>query len=207
MSNSVVKTAKTVEEAIEQALKELDISYEDAEIEVLEEGSKAVLGLFGGKEAKVMVTAKIADSKKVFSLINSVSKLIGIEPKIEVDEAEDSIDVRITGDDVAPLIGRHGETLYALQYIGNLMVNRDKENYKRVSIDIENYRKKREASLVNLANKTAEKVIKYKRPITIDPIPAYERRIIHATLQDHELVETISQGEEPYRKVVVRLKR
>lgn len=213
MSKSVIKEAKTVDEAIQMALAELEIDLEDADVEILEEGSKSVLGFIGGKGAKVKVTANISDSKIVAAFLDEIIKRSRSEddyPKYEFFESikndEKVIDVAITGNDVAHLIGKHGDTLQAINYIANTLVNKDKENYVRVNIDIMDYRKKREQTLKGIANRAAERVMKYKRPVALDAMPAYERRIIHMALQTNRNVVTESQGYEPNRYVVVKTK-
>jgi len=120
--------------------------------------------------------------------------------------SEDTISLKIEGDDIGIIIGRRGETLDALQYLTSLVVNRSKEGYKRIVIDVENYRKKREEILIRLANRLADRVIKYKKNITLEPMNPYERRVIHSCLQNHKYVETYSVGEEPNRKVIIALK-
>lgn len=206
MARSVEKEARNVEEAIQLALDELGIELEDADVEILNEGSKAVLGLFGGKEAKVRVTANVSDTKVISNFLEGLLHTMGITPRVEINDCGDSMTVEIYGEDVGSLIGKHGDTLQAITYLANLILNKEKTEYKRVSIDVENYRKQREEALQRMAAKTADRVTRYKRPITMDPMPSYERRIIHTALQDHRYVETLSQGEEPYRSVVVRLK-
>jgi spoIIIJ-associated protein len=125
---------------------------------------------------------------------------------MEVNEDDESISIKVFGGDIGIIIGRRGETLDALQYLTSLVVNKGSDSYKRVVIDIENYRQKREETLVKLAARLAEKVIKYKKPVTLEPMNPYERRIIHSSLQNNKYVETYSTGEEPNRKVVITLK-
>ena len=206
MARSVIKEGKTVDEALELALAELGIELEDADVEILDEGSKAVLGIFGGKGAKVQVTEHVADTKKITAFIESLLGVLGMEAKIEIKEDAEKIYVDIYGDNVGVLIGKHGETLYAISYLSNLMINKGKEVYKRVVVDVEHYRQQREAALIEMANKAAARVMKYKRPVQLQPMPATERRIIHAALQMNRQVETESRGEEPNRCVVVKLR-
>ena len=206
MARSVIKEGKTIEEALELALAELGIELEDADVEILDEGSKAVLGIFGGKGAKVQVTEHVADTKKITAFIDSLLGVLGMEAKIEIKEDAEKIYVDIYGDNVGVLIGKHGETLYAISYLSNLMINKGKEVYKRVVVDVEHYRQQREAALIEMANKAAARVMKYKRPVQLQPMPATERRIIHAALQMNRQVETESRGEEPNRCVVVKLR-
>lgn len=206
MAKSVEKSGRTVDEAIQAALEALNIDLEDAEVDIIEEGSKAVWGIFGGKEAKVKVTENKPDTKVVREFLEKILSTMQTEATINIEFDEESINAEIFGEDVAFLIGRYGNTLLAINYLCNLIVNKDKETYKRVVIDVENYRKKREESLKSLANRTAARVVKYRKPVSLAPMPAFERRIIHTELQDHQYVETVSQGEEPNRNVVIKLK-
>ena len=206
MARSVIKEGKTVDEAIGLALAELGIELEDADVEILDEGSKAVLGIFGGKGAKVQVTEHVADTKKITAFIESLLGVLGMEARIEIKEDAEKIYVDIYGDNVGVLIGKHGETLYAISYLSNLMINKGREVYKRVVVDVEHYRQQREAALIEMANRAAERVMRYKRPVQLQPMPATERRIIHAALQMNRQVETESRGEEPNRCVVVKLR-
>lgn len=205
MANFVEKTGKTVQEAIDLALEELRCDRDKVDIEVLEEGAKGIFG-FGSKEAKVRVTVKESSSEKAKEFLLSVLEKMNVDAEIIAEEDEDSILLKIKGDDIGIVIGRRGETLDALQYLTSLVVNKSKEDYKRVVIDIENYRQKREETLVKLAYRLADRVVKYKKNITLEPMNPYERRIIHSSLQNHKYVETYSVGEEPNRKIIITLK-
>lgn len=212
MARFVEKEGKTVEEAIQLALEELGIEQEDADVEILESGSKSVLGIFGGKGAKVRVTEAISDVKRVTDFLDRLlseadcDDSTGYDVSEGIEEGQEVINVSVTGDDVAYLIGKHGDTLYAINYIANVIVNKDKDTYKRVNIDVSDYKKHREDTLISIANKAAGRVIKYKRPVALDPMPASERRIIHTALQGSTKVTTESQGVDPQRYVVIKLK-
>ncbi|MCX7843337.1 MAG: protein jag [Clostridia bacterium] len=206
MDYSVEKTAKTVQEAISLALQELNADEDSVEIEVLDEGNKGIFGLIGNKMARIRATLKETGIDKVRKFLNDIFEKMDVKAEIDISEENDSLNVNIRGKDIGILIGRRGETLDALQYLSSLVVNKDKENYKRVVLDIENYRQKREETLVKLANRLAEKVIKYKKNITLEPMNPYERRIIHSSLQNNKYIETYSVGDEPNRKVVITLK-
>ncbi len=206
MVNFVEKTGKTVQEAIDLALGELQCDRDNVDIEVIEEGSKGIFGLIGNKVAKVKVTVKESNSDKAKEFLVSVLEKMNVDAEIIAEETEDSILLKVNGDDIGIVIGRRGETLDSLQYLTSLVVNKSKEEYKRVVIDIENYRQKREETLVKLANRLADRVLKYKKNITLEPMNPYERRVIHSSLQDHKYVETYSVGEEPNRKVIITLK-
>ncbi len=206
MPNYVEKEAKTVEEAVQLALDELQIDRESAYVEVLDEGTKAVLGLFGGKDAHVRVTRIISSMETVTEFLNRVIETADVDATLEMAETEDGIEVKILGADVGSLIGRHGETLYAMQYLANLILNQHKKDYTRVSLDIENYKKDRQAKLEHMAKRAADRVMKYKRPVSMDPMPAFERRIVHSALQEYTELETSSTGEDPRRYVVIKYK-
>lgn len=206
MTNSVEKSAKTVEDAIYNALLELNASKEDVDIEIIDKGVKGILGLIGGKQARVRVTVKESMANKAKEFLSEVFEKMGVDADVSAKEDTESVSIRITGDNIGILIGRRGETLDSLQYLTSLVVNKNIQNYKRVIIDIENYRQKREKTLVKLANKLADRVVKYRKSITLEPMNPYERRIIHASLQNNKYVETHSIGDEPNRKVMITLK-
>ncbi len=206
MVNFVEKTGKTVQEAIDLAIEELQCDRDNVDIEVIEEGAKGIFGLIGNKVARVKVTIKESNSEKAKEFLVSVLEKMNVDAEIIAEETEDSILLKVKGDDIGIVIGRRGETLDSLQYLTSLVVNKSKEDYKRVVIDIENYRQKREETLVKLANRLADRVVKYKKNITLEPMNPYERRVIHSSLQNHKYVETYSIGEEPNRKVIITLK-
>jgi spoIIIJ-associated protein len=206
MTNSVEKTAKTVEDAINIALSELNASEEDVDIEIIDKGVKGIFGLIGSKQARVRVTIKESMADKAKEFLMEVFQKMDVDADVLTQEDKESVTIKITGDNIGILIGRRGETLDSLQYLTSLVVNKNKQNYKRVIIDIENYRQKRKETLIKLANKLAERVVKYKKSITLEPMNPYERRIIHSSLQNHKYVETHSIGDEPNRKVMITLK-
>ncbi len=206
MSDMLEKTAKTVQEAIDIALEELGVNRDDVEINIIDEGTKGLFGI-GGKVAKVQVKLKMSRSEDGVLFLQDIFDKMDIEVDIEREEDEESILLKVTGKDSGIIIGRRGETLDALQYLTSLVVNKNSGEYKRVTIDIENYRQKREETLVRLADRLADRVIRYRRNVTLEPMNPYERRIIHSTLQNNNYVETYSVGEDPNRKVVITLKQ
>lgn len=206
MTNYVEKEAKTVDEAVQLALDELQTDIDSVTVEILEEGTKAVLGLFGGKDAKVRVTRVISSMEKVTEFLNKVIAAANVDASLEMSESEEEINVRIVGSDVGTLIGHHGETLYAIQYLANLILNQDRKDYLRVCLDIEDYKKNRQEKLESIAKRAADRVMKYKRPVSLDPMPSYERKIIHSALQEYTQLDTTSSGEDPRRYVVIRYK-
>jgi len=203
----VEKEGKTVESAIEEALLELNIDKEDAEIQILDEGSKGLFGLIGGRNALVRVRKKIDYDKIVKDFMEPIFDALGVNGELEVTVEDDNINVKVLADDIGILIGRRGETLDALQYLMGLVINKSSDKFIRVIFDVGNYREKREETLEKLAKKLAGKVVRTRKSITLEPMNPYERRIIHATLQNYKNVETYSIGDEPNRKVVIRYKR
>ncbi|MDF2672838.1 MAG: protein jag [Clostridiales bacterium] len=200
-------TGKNIDDAIEKGLKELKLEADKVEVEVLEHGSKGIFGL-GSKPAKVKLTVKHDYTTVAKIFLKDILDKMDIQSEINIIEEADIIRINLEGPDMGILIGYRGETLDALQYLLSLVINKEnKDNdYKKVILDTEGYRKKREETLIRLANKLAYKVNKYNKSITLEPMNPYERRIIHAALQSHPHVTTHSQGEEPYRKVVIELK-
>jgi Predicted RNA-binding protein len=206
MSQTVERTGKSVQEAITLALEELKTDMDNADIEVLDEGSKGIFGI-GSKLAKVRVTLKSTPTGDAQKFLQDVFSKMNVSVDIETEEDEESMMLRIKGKDSGIIIGRRGETLDALQYLTSLVVNKGRDGYRRVTVDIENYRQKREETLVRLAERLAERVVRYRKSVTLEPMNPYERRIIHSSLQNNKLVETYSVGDEPNRKVVISLKQ
>jgi spoIIIJ-associated protein len=208
--NKVIeKTGKTVEEAINNSLSELNLTRDKVDVEVLDEGNRGLFGLLGSRLAKVKVTVKYDYALEAKSFLRQILDNMDIKAEINVEDTENGLKINMTGPDMGILIGYRGETLDALQYLISLVINKSKTSteYKRVILDTENYRQKREETLIKLANRIAIKARNQKRNVVLEPMNPYERRIIHSALQDNPYVTTRSEGEEPYRKVVVELKR
>lgn len=205
-------SAKTVNEAITEACQRLSVTSDRLEYEVVEEGSSGFLGI-GSKpaviRAKVKEEEKVSEEDVAKKFLDDVFAAMKMEVSVSAkyDEAEKELEVNLTGDDMGILIGKRGQTLDSLQYLVSLVVNKGQEEYVRVKLDTENYRQRRKATLENLAKNVAYKVKRTKRPVSLEPMNPYERRIIHSALQDDKYVTTYSEGEEPFRKVVVALKK
>lgn len=200
--------AKTVDEAVEKALLELNTTKENVEIEIIEE-SKGLFGLLGSKEVKVRVTLlKEDETLKATEFLRNITEKLGMDIEFDAsfEEEEKKMKIELKGEGLGLLIGRRGETLDSIQYLTNIFVNKGTDDYIKVTIDAENYRERREDALVTLAKRTAQKATKYKKNMIIEPKNPYERRIIHEALQDYPGVTTYSIGEEPNRKVVVAYK-
>lgn len=205
---NIVMLGKTVEEALKNALKELNVTEDKVEYEILEEGNKGVIFGLGAKPAKISVTVKRDYINEARTFLRSVLDTMGIVAEISIIEKKDIIDITLSGPKMGLIIGYRGETLDSLQYLTSLVVNKYHDiPYKRVVLDTENYRDKREETLKRLADKTAYKVKKSGKPFKLEPMNPYERRIIHAALQGDASISTYSEGEEPYRKIVVDIKR
>lgn len=252
--NMVEKTGKTVEDAVKAALAELGVSRDQAEVEVLEESKPSLLGLFGGRDAKVRVTVKevepeapaapeaaeeaapgaaeapvekteaapqedakapadreeerqaAAAAAKAF--LEEIFRAMGMDLLIEkfISRKDEEIILKIHGDGIGVLIGKHGQTLDALQYLTNLAGNRGRKNWNRIILDAENYRERRRETLERLARNLADRVKRTRKKAMLEPMNPYERKIVHMSLQNDPAVTTYSEGEEPYRKVVIDLK-
>ena len=201
-------SAKTVDDAITEACKALSVTSDKLEYVVVDEGSSGFLGI-GSKEAtiKAKVKSSIIDAAKIF--LNDVFAAMDMTVVTEAtyDAAEKELSINLSGDDMGVLIGKRGQTLDSLQYLVSLVVNKGNDDYIRVKVDTENYRQRRKDTLENLAKNMAFKVKRTRRPLSLEPMNPYERRIIHSALQNDSYVTTHSEGEEPYRHVVVTLKK
>ncbi|MEG1404383.1 MAG: RNA-binding cell elongation regulator Jag/EloR [Oscillospiraceae bacterium] len=210
MQNSIDVTGRTEEEAIASALRQLDLQRDEVSIEILERAKSGFLRI-GASPALVRVIYETPDEpteapveEKAKDFIEGLLSRMGTEANVEMSVKDDgSISVELSGPGMGSIIGRRGETLDAIQHLTNYAVNRGGENRTHISIDAENYRKKREESLVHLAEKMAEKTLKYSRSMALEPMNSYERHVIHTALQDYEGVTTCSTGTEPNRRVVI----
>ena len=201
-------SAKTVSDAITEACQKLTVTSDKLEYEVVDEGSSGFLGI-GSKPAviKARVKSSVEDTTK--DLIKDVFEAMNLTVVVNVkyDEAENYMEIDLSGDEMGVLIGKRGQTLDSLQYLVSLVVNKNVENYIRVKVDTENYRQRRKETLENLAKNISYKVKRTKRPVSLEPMNPYERRIIHSALQNDKYVTTHSEGDEPFRHVVVVLKK
>ncbi len=201
-------SAKTVSDAITEACQKFGVTSDKLDYQVVEEGSNGFLGI-GSKPAviKAAVKCSVEDNAKTF--LNDVFGAMNMTVVVDVKYNEDdrTMDIDLSGDEMGILIGKRGQTLDSLQYLVSLVVNKDSDNYIRVKVDTENYRQRRKETLENLARNIAYKVKRTKRPASLEPMNPSERRIIHSALQNDKYVSTHSEGEEPFRHVVVTLKR
>lgn len=201
-------SAKTVDDAITEACQKFTVTSDKLEYEVIEEGKSGLLGI-GAKPAviKVRVKSSVEDKAKDFLKEVFAAMDLTVVCDVQYNKEEESMDIELSGDEMGILIGKRGQTLDSLQYLVSLVVNKDTENYIRVKVDTENYRKRRKETLENLAKNISYKVKRTKRPVSLEPMNPYERRIIHSALQNDRYVTTYSEGDEPFRHVVVVLKK
>ena len=201
-------SAKTVDEALTEALIKLGTTSDKLEYEVLEKGSAGFLGI-ARKDAVIKARKKNDSEDNIREFLQKVFDAMNLEVEILIDKDEDNntFNVELKGNEMGVLIGKRGQTLDSLQYLTNLAVNKNAENHMKVKIDTEDYRKRRRETLENLAKNIAYKVKRTKHSVSLEPMNPFERRVIHSTLQNDKFVTTHSEGEEPYRHVVVTLKR
>ncbi|MDD6571801.1 MAG: protein jag [Thermoflexaceae bacterium] len=202
-------TGKSVDEALTNAAIAMGVPSDELDYTVIEEASSGFLGLFNTKPAKIKVSKKASVEDVVNKFLGDMFDAMNMSVKIEVNvnEEEETVNINLTGEDMGLLIGKRGQTLDSLQYLVRLVVNKEFGGYLKVKVDTENYRERRKETLESLAKNIAYKVKRTRRSVTLEPMNPYERRIIHSTLQNDKFVATRSEGEEPYRHVVVYLKK
>lgn len=201
-------TAKTVDDAITKAIIELQTTSDKLIYEVVEKGSNGIFGL-GAKPAIIRAKKQETLEDRAKDFLNQIFESMNMTVKVDVefDESEGELNINLSGEDMGILIGKRGQTLDSLQYLVSLVVNKYSEAYLRVKLDTENYRERRKETLENLAKNIAYKVKRTKRAVSLEPMNPYERRIIHSALQNDKYVTTRSEGEEPFRHVVIGLKK
>jgi spoIIIJ-associated protein len=199
----VTVSGKTVEEAVESGLEKLEATLEDVEYNVLEEPQKALFGLLGGKPAVIEMKVKPDPLKEALVFLRETIDKMGVSAYVEPEEREEGTYLNISGTDIGVLIGKRGQTLDSLQYLVNLVANRESDNYVRLYLDAEGYRERRKEALVTLAGRLSEKAVRTRREVRLEPMNAHERKIIHTALQNVQGVSTYSDGQEPHRRIVV----
>lgn len=201
-------TGKNVDEALKSALEQLNVTKDKVEVEIIDEGNKGFFNFIGAKPARILVKFKRDYLEEARTFLRSVLDAMEIKAEIGIKEENEVIHINLTGPAMGVIIGYRGETLDSLQYLISLVVNKGHDiPYKKIVLDTENYRQKREETLKRVAEKAAYKVRKNKRLFKLEPMNPYERRVIHSALQDNEFVTTYSEGEEPYRRIVIDIKK
>ena len=201
-------TGKTVDDALTNALLEMQTTSDKIEYEVLEKETSGFLGM-GKKPARIQIRLKKTMIGVTETFLTDLFRAMNIDATFEINynKEDGEVDIEIKGEEMGILIGKRGQTLDSLQYLTSLVVNKESDEYLKVKVDTENYRQRRKETLENLAKNIASKVKRTRRSVTLEPMNSFERRIIHSALQNDAYVETHSEGEEPYRKVVVTLKK
>jgi len=204
MVKSIEVSGRTEDDAVEAALEQLGLTRDDVSVEIIEQAKTGFLGLKNTPAlVKVLYEVRENRTERVEGFLLGLFERMGIEADMKIAEGDDAINVTLTGKDPGALIGRRGETLDAIQHLTNYVVNRGATGRVRINIDAENYRQRRNETLESVAVKAAGKVMKYRRNVTLDPMNAYERHVIHSALQDYANISTYSVGAEPNRRVVV----
>ena len=204
-------SAKTVDDAITAACEKLGVTSDKLDYEVIEEGAAGFLGI-GSKQAVIKAAVAVVESSKEEKAKNFLKEVfaamnMAVNVEASYDEAEKTMSVDLSGEDMGVLIGKRGQTLDSLQYLVSLVINKGNDDYIRVKVDTEDYRERRKTTLENLAKNIAFKVKRTKHSVSLEPMNPYERRIIHSALQNDKYVTTHSEGEEPYRHVIVSMKK
>jgi len=204
--DKITKSGKTVDDALYEALKELHASRDEVEVTIIDEGAKGFLGMFGAKDAVIQVVKKFNPEKIAVTFLKEMFQAMKMNVSIETSLKEKQLAIELSGDEMGVLIGKRGQTLDSIQYLVSLVVNKGNSPYISILLDTENYRQRRKETLESLAYNLAKKVKQTKRNVVLEPMNPYERRIIHSSLQNDRYVTTYSEGEEPYRNVVITLK-
>lgn len=200
----ITASGQTVEEAVQSALEQLNTTKDQVDIDVIDEGKKGVLGLFGSKRAVVkvsIVTNPVVEAEK---FIKEVTRHMNLTVEINTIVDGDHVTYELDGENIAILIGKRGQTLNALQYLVHLAINKESKEYYTVTLDAEGYRGRRRETLESLALKMADKAKRMNKKVALEPMPAFERKIIHSVLQKQGDVSTYSDGTEPHRHIVIK---
>ncbi|SET75004.1 spoIIIJ-associated protein [Oceanobacillus limi] len=200
----VTASGQTVEEAVQSALEQLNTTKDQVEIDIIDEGKKGLLGIFGSKRAFVKVTEVKDQVQEAEEFLKNVVKNMGVEANIRSSIEDNHVTIELSGEKIALLIGKRGQTLNALQYLVHLVLNKEGNHYYTVTLDAEGYRDRRKATLETLAERMAEKAKRINKKVALEPMPAYERKIIHSMLQARGDVTTYSDGQEPHRHIVIK---
>jgi spoIIIJ-associated protein len=199
----VTATGQTVEEAVKSALAQLQITKDRTDVDIIDQGKKGIFGIFGSRPAVVKVTVIIDPIEEAQKFLTQVSEQMGAPAEIEIKRDGKHVHFIMTGEKIALLIGKRGQTLNSLQYLTQLVLNRFSNQYLTVILDAEDYRKRRNETLIQLAHRLALKAVKSGKDVTLEPMPSYERKVIHAALSENKRVKTFSDGTEPHRFMVI----
>ncbi|MEH7886831.1 RNA-binding cell elongation regulator Jag/EloR [Bacillus sp. JJ1609] len=199
----ITATGQNVDEAVESALAQLKTTIDRTEIDVIDEGKRGIFGLFGTRPAVVKVTVKIDAVEKTVKYLKAIGENLGAPIEVEVKREGKTVLFTLTGEKIALLIGKRGQTLNSLQFLTQLVMNRYSEQYSTVLLDAEDYRKRRNETLVQLADRLAQKAVRTGQTVALEPMPSYERKVIHTALMSNKKIKTYSDGTEPHRHIVI----
>lgn len=202
----VTVTGKSIEEAVKAGLYQLNATEDRVNITVLEQPSKGLFGLFGGKEAKVQLELLPDPIEEAASFLSDMFEAMQLSVKIERVITKEGADFNLSGPELGILIGKRGQTLDSIQYLVNIVANRYSDSHLKITLDAEQFRDRRKKTLEELAHRLASRVAKSRKEVILEPMSAAERKIIHAELQNHPSVKTYSKGDEPNRRIVIGLK-
>jgi spoIIIJ-associated protein len=199
----VTATGQTVEEAVESALAQLNTTKDRTDVAIIDEGKKGIFGIFGSRPAVVKVTVIIDPIEEAKKFLLQVSEQMGAPIDIAIKRDGKQVLFVMTGEKIALLIGKRGQTLNSLQYLTQLIINRFSNHYLTVILDAEDYRNRRNDTLIQLAHRLAIKALKTGRDVALEPMPSYERKVIHTALSNNKRVKTFSDGSDPHRHIVI----
>jgi len=200
----VTASGQTVDDAVQSALEQLNASKDQVKVEIIDEGKKGMFGIFGAKRAIVKVSIKQDPIDLAKKYLEDITRSFADDINVDVVNKDEQVTFNLSGEKIAMVIGKRGQTLNAIQHLVQVMLNRQSSDFYRVIVDAEGYRARREETLQQLATRLADKAIKIRRNVTLEPMPSYERKIIHSILQDNPKVETHSDGTDPNRFVVIK---
>ncbi|WP_188455401.1 RNA-binding cell elongation regulator Jag/EloR [Virgibacillus oceani] len=200
----ITASGQTVEEAVQSALEQLNTTRDHVEIDIIDEGKKGLLGVFGSKRAVVKVKLTKNQIQQAEKYLTEVVNNMQVHAEVTTAVEENHVTFDLSGEKIALLIGKRGQTLNALQYLVHLAINKDGKEFYTVTVDAEGYRSRRKETLETLAAKMADKATRMNKKVALEPMPAYERKVIHSALQDNKQVSTYSDGVEPHRHIVIK---
>lgn len=200
----VTASGQTMDDAIESALQQLNATRDQVEIDIIDEGKKGMFGIFGAKRSIVKVTIKQDPVEQAEKYLAEILQAFSDDLSINVTREDNNLTFNLSGEKIAMVIGKRGQTLNAIQHLVQVMFNRQSSEFYRIVVDAEGYRSRRAETLKQLANRLADKAIKIRKNVTLEPMPSYERKIIHSVLQDNPRVETHSDGSDPNRFVIIK---
>ena len=203
----VTATGQNVEEAVELALAQLNTTRDRVELQIIDEGKKGLFGFFGGRKASVRATLMPDPVEEAKKFLLKVCSDMGLQVNVDVQKEGKNITYRLSGEKIALLIGKRGQTLNSLQYLTQLVANKHSRHYINITLDAEDYRKRRQDTLMQLAERMAKKVLLTRKEVALEPMPSYERKVIHTALMKYDQIETYSSGTEPHRHLVIAIKK